>query len=169
MSMIGQVAGLNVKPKTPGEPGLPKAPVPLLQLTATGAGGDFNRYRTNTLGGDPDSAVLLLTEDILVDLRAEGWPVEPGELGENVLLAGIPNAALEPGRQVRLGAALLEVTRACQPCTELHTLPYVGAAHGPEFVRTLHGRRGWYARVLHEGDVSLGDEARVLPLRPPTL
>lgn len=159
--LVGRVAGLSVKPETPGEPGLPKSPAPLLRITAAGAGGDFNRYRTNELRGDPDSAILLLTEDILVSLRAEGWPVAPGDLGENVLLAGIPAAALEPGRRVRLGDVLLKVTRACVPCTELYQLSYVGSARGPEFIRAMRGRRGWYARVLSEGSIEPGAAVHV--------
>lgn len=161
--MVGRVASLSVKPETGGEAGLPKQAVSSLDLCATGAVGDFNRYRTRVLNGDPDSAVLLLTEDILEALRAEGWPVAAGHLGENVLLAEIPAAALGSGRQVRLGAALLEVTRACDPCTELSELPYVGEARGPEFIRTLHGRRGWYARVIQEGTVELGAPAQLIP------
>ncbi|HEV8598981.1 MAG TPA: MOSC domain-containing protein [Gemmatimonadales bacterium] len=150
-----------MKPETHGETGLPKQPVASLRLTSAGAVGDFNRYRTHRLNGDPDSAVLLLTEDILLALRAEGWPVAPGHLGENVLLAGIPAAALDSGKQVRLGDALLEVTRACDPCSELYGLPYVGKARGSEFIQTLHGRRGWYARVINPGTVELGTPAQV--------
>ncbi len=160
--MTGRVASLSVKPETAGAAGLPKRVVALVQLTTTGASGDFNRYRTRELHGDPESAVLLLTEDILVKLRGEGWPVAAGDLGENVLLAGIPAAALAPGRQVRLGDARVEVTRACDPCTELYLLPYVGTNRGPEFIRTMHGRRGWYARVLEEGPVAQGDPAQVV-------
>lgn len=160
--MVGRVASLSVKPETRGESGIPKQVVSSLQLGAAGALGDFNRYRARVLKGEPDSAVLLLTEDILEALRAEGWPVAAGHLGENVLLAEIPGAALGSGKQVRLGPALLEVTRACDPCTELAELPYVGKVRGPEFIRTLHGRRGWYARVIQEGTVELGAPAQVI-------
>jgi MOSC domain-containing protein YiiM len=161
--MAARVSGLSVKPETPGEFGLPKHPAKRIEITGKGASGDFNRYRTETLHGDPDSAILLMTEDILAALRAEGWPVAPGHLGENVLLAELDAAALGPGRRVRVGSALLEVTRACEPCSELYSLPYVGKARGPEFVRTMKGRRGWYARVLEEGKVSSGDPATLLP------
>jgi len=160
--MTGTVAGVSAKPKDGDEPGLPKQPVASLSLTAAGASGDYNRYRTRKLKGDPDSAVLLLTEDILLALRGEGWPVGAGDLGENVLLTGIANDALEPGRRLRLGAALVEVTRACEPCSELYGLPYVGADRGPQFLRTLQGRRGWYARVLGEGPVAPGDPVRLI-------
>ena len=65
-----------------------------LVITADGVEGDFNRWRTEKAAGDPDQAVLLLADEILAELRAEGWPVGPGDLGENLLLAGLPGNAL---------------------------------------------------------------------------
>lgn len=161
--MTASVASLNVKPKGVDEPGLPKRPVPRLAITAAGAAGDYNRYRSRELNGDPDSAILLLTEDILQQLRAEGWPVEPGDLGENVLLRGIANAELVPGVQLRVGGAVLQVSRACLPCNELYVLSYVGSERGPRFLKTLQGRRGWYARVLEGGTVVQGQLAILTP------
>ncbi len=161
--MTGHVASLSVKPETPGQVGLPKSAVASLAISAQGAGGDYNRYRTRTLHGDPDSAILLLTRDVLAALQREGWAVEPGHLGENVLLEGIGNAGLAPGKQVALGGeVVVQVTRECEPCSELYELPYIGKTRGPAFVRTLQHRRGWYARVLAAGTVARGDPARVL-------
>jgi MOSC domain-containing protein YiiM len=45
------------------------------------------------------------------------------------------------------------VSKACDPCTILYNLPYVGVERGPEFLRVMQGRRGWYARVLQGGTV----------------
>lgn len=162
MTAAGSVVGLSLKPRTGDEPGLPKRPVSELRVTEAGIAGDYNRYRTRTLKGDPDSAVLLMTDDVLGTLRAEGWPVGPGDLGENILLGGLGYAELGPGSRVAVGDALLQVTRACDPCTELYGLPYVGSARGPAFVKTMLGRRGWYARVLREATISLGAPAGVV-------
>jgi MOSC domain-containing protein YiiM len=161
--MTGRVIGLSVKPETKGEVGLPKRPVASLAISAQGAQGDYNRYRTRTLRGDPDSALLLLTRDVLDALHQEGWAVEPGHLGENVLLEGIGNDGLAPGKRVALGKdVVVEVTRECEPCSELYELPYIGQTRGPGFVRTLLHRRGWYARVVTAGTVARGDSARLL-------
>ena len=89
-----------------------------------------------------------------MDLRAEGWPVQAGELGENLTLAGLPPDALQPGAQVHLGAVVLEVSKPCDPCTVLYSLPYVGVERGPAFLRALQGRRGWFARVVNGGTVT---------------
>ena len=153
--MTGRVLQLSVKPETPGEFGLPKRAVPELFVTATGAAGDFNRYRTTQLPGDRDQALLLMTQDLLDTLRAEGWPVERGDLGENLTLGGVPESSLAPGVRLRLGPVELEISKACAPCTETYSLPYIGPEQGPAFVRALVGRRGWYARVLREGRLDL--------------
>jgi MOSC domain-containing protein YiiM len=128
--------------------------VSALTITTEGVQGDFNRWRTEKAGGDPDQAVLLIREEILADLRAEGWPIQPGDLGENLTVADLPTDALRPGVQVRLGQVVLEVSKPCDPCTNLYSLPYVGVDRGAAFLRALQGRRGWFARVIQGGTVS---------------
>jgi MOSC domain-containing protein YiiM len=153
--LTGRVLQLSVKPETAGEFGLPKRAVPELFVTAAGAAGDFNRYRTEQLPGDRDQALLLMTQDLLDTLRSEGWPVERGDLGENLTLGGVPESSLAPGVRLRLGEVELEISKACDPCSETWSLPYIGKERGPAFVRALVGRRGWYARVLTEGRLDL--------------
>ncbi len=152
----GRVVQLHLKPREGRARGIPKRPVTQLTITPDGVEGDFNRWRTEKANGDPDQAVLLLSEEILVVLREEGWPVQRGELGENLTLADLPPDALQPGVQLKVGDVVLEVSKACDPCTVLYTLPYVGVERGPEFLRTMLGRRGWYARVVQGGTVRTG-------------
>jgi MOSC domain-containing protein YiiM len=159
--MPGTVTRLSVKPRVPGEYGLPKYPVDQLTVTPAGAEGDYNNYRTRELHGDPDQAILVITGEVLRQLNGEGWPVAPGDLGENLTLDGIAESALAPGARLRAGGVTLEVSLACDPCTELYSLPYVGKERGPGFVRTMKGRRGWYARVLEPGVVRVGDPVRL--------
>jgi MOSC domain-containing protein YiiM len=152
----GRVVQLHLKPRQGRARGLPKPAVPQLTITPEGVQGDFNRWRSEEANGDPDQAVLLLSEEILAALRAEGWPVQAGELGENLTLADLPPDVFQPGARVQLGEVLLEVSKPCDPCTVLYTLPYVGAERGPAFLRTLKGRRGWFARVVQGGTVRPG-------------
>ncbi len=86
MSTVYQI---NVKPDTPGEAGLPKVSVPTTQVSAKGLDGDFNRFRVNKKQNDPDMAVMIISMDMLNDLNNEGWPVMPGDLGENLTLEKI--------------------------------------------------------------------------------
>lgn len=107
-------------------------------------------------------AVLLLPEETLEQLRREGWPVAAGDLGENVTTRGVPYAAFVPGSSWRIGGATVRITKPCTPCDNLYALPYVGAEKGPAFVRTLLGRRGWFASVDVAGVVRAGD--RIAPV-----
>ena len=168
---VGSVAGLFVKPETPGERGLPKAPVPRIEVLPAGVVGDFNRWRTEERHGDPNMAVLLMDTETLAELNRQGWPVRPGDLGENVLVQGVPYAELGSQGPWRIGEAVVEIAKPCDPCDNLSGLPYVGRARAPEFIRTMLGRRGWYGRVITAGTVRVGDPVEPLrtarPLAPP--
>lgn len=159
--MQGSIARVSIKGRVPGEVGLPKAAVPVLLVSAAGAEGDYNRYRMESLAGDPEQALLLVTEDLLATHQAAGWPVAAGDLGENVTLRGIPESVLGPGVRLESGAVRLEVTKPCVPCRELYTLPYLGSERGPAFLKAATGRRGWYARVLDGGELRPGDPVRL--------
>jgi len=151
--VTGSIARLSIKPRVPGEVGLPKGAVPVLRIEVSGAEGDYNHYRTTELHDDHEQALLLVTEDLLSQLNAAGWPVQPGDLGENLTLRGIPEAMLKPGVRMTIGPIALEVTKACDPCANLYHLPYVGREKGPGFLKATVGRRGWYARVLIGGEI----------------
>jgi MOSC domain-containing protein YiiM len=77
-------------------------------------------------------------------------------LGENLTLADLPPDVFQLGARVHVGGVVLEVSKPCDPCTVLYTLPYVGAERGAAFLRTLKGRRGWFARVVQGGTVRPG-------------
>jgi MOSC domain-containing protein YiiM len=143
-----RVHQINVSPQG----GLPKHPVAgPVWVRRQGVEGDFNRYRTEHLGGDPDSAVLLLSLSTLETLAREGYPVGPGSLGENFTLAGIEEDQLSVGQTLRLGSlALVQVSRPCLPCYQVQI-------YGTDFLRRIRGHRGAYARVLEEGPVRTGD------------
>jgi len=160
--MTGHISRLSIKSQTPGEYGLPKRAVPSLMITPMGAEGDYNRFRAVKLAGDPDQAILVLTQEVLDQLNVEGWPVAAGDLGENLTLGGVPEASLVPGTQLAIGELRLEITKPCEPCTELHSLPYVGKARGTEFVKTMVDRRGWFARVLAGGVVAVAAQVQVV-------
>lgn len=153
---MGTAVRLSIKPRVAGEVGLPKRAASSLRVTLDGAEGDYNNYRARTLSGDRDQALLVVTQDILDALRAEGYPVQPGDLGENLTLAGIREADLRPGVHLKVGEVSIVISKPCEPCTELYTLPYIGEARGPAFLKAATDRRGWYARVLAPGMIVEG-------------
>lgn len=161
-AMDGTVIQVNVKGRQAGQRGIPKKPVERAEIRGTGLIGDFNRYRQEKLRGDSDSAVLLLPMEVIEELRLEGWEVQPGDLGENVTTEGIVLEAIGPGTRLIVGGQVeLELSRVCKPCQNLRVLPYIGGERLRDFMQTLEGRRGWYARVIREGMVRPGDSISV--------
>ncbi len=160
--MTPHVQQINIKPETPGEVGLPKVPIELANVTLSGVDGDYNRFRKKKKENDPDMAVMVISTDILSQLNKEGWPVQPGDLGENLTLSGMDYASIEPGQQYQAGEVTFEISFICDPCSNLYALPYVGDERGPAFIKTLMNRRGWYARVLKTGTIKPGDGVTLL-------
>jgi MOSC domain-containing protein YiiM len=159
-----RIVRIGIKGERPGERGLPKPEVDAVRLGTNGLEGDFNLYRQKERSGDPGMAVLLLPIETIRALNREGWPVQPGDLGENFTTEGLDDGSLTEGRELALGAeAVVELTKPCTPCDNLWLLPYVGRDRGPEFLRTTLGRRGVFARVLHPGLVRRGDPIGVRP------
>ncbi len=154
--MSASVIQISVKPDTPGEVGLPKMPVDQVWVKKEGLEGDYNRARMKK-GNDPDKAVMIISTDILDQLNQEGWPVKPGDVGENLTITNIDYKKIAAGQKYLIGEAEIEISFICEPCTNLYKLPYVGTQRGPEFMATIMNRRGWYARVLKEGLVSVGN------------
>ena len=155
MAVIMQI---NIKPQIKGERGLPKKPVDSAFVSAAGVRGDFNLYRHEELEDDPDSALLIIPIETIRALNSEGWPIEPGDLGENLTTSGLPYDSLAVGKVFSAGGVRFQISRACDPCDNLFHLPYVGRLKGPQFLKTMLGRRGWYAKVLKEGRITTKDQ-----------
>jgi MOSC domain-containing protein YiiM len=153
----GRVRSLHRKPETGSEHGLPKPEVPEVRIGANGVVGDFNRYRHEEQADESNQAVLLMPIEMIRELNTEGWPIHEGDVGENVTTEGIPYDQFRPGDRFRIGEAVLEISKPCTPCTNLELLPYVGQAKGAVFLKTMLGRRGWYASVVHPGRIRTGD------------
>ena len=142
-----------------------KPSVPGFGLGVDGCAGDYNNYRATQLKNTRDRAISIITSDVYGALRQEGWPVDQGDLGENLFVDGMAYGTFAVGRRFQLGAtALVEITEAIVPCGYLCTLPYLSQKwRCADFIRTLAGRRGWYAKVRVPGYVAVGDPVVALP------
>ena len=94
---------INKKPKSKGKPGLPKIPTHNAQVTRDGVLGDYNNFRDTKKNNDPNMALMILSTDILQDLNDEGWPVKPGDLGENLTLSNIDYSVIAPAQKYKIG------------------------------------------------------------------
>jgi len=150
----GRVVQVSLSPG-----GVPKRAVASARVTTDGLEGDGHRDREHH--GGPERAVCLYALELIEALRAEGHPVTPGALGENVTLAGLDWSALTPDACLVVGDVLLQITRYTSPCVNITT-----SFAGGDYSRISQKRRpGWsrvYARVLKGGEIRAGDEARLL-------
>ena len=76
--------------------------------------------------------------------------VAPDQLRRNIVVAGLNLLALKE-RPFRLGSARLEMTGECHPCSRMEEIL------GPGGYNAVRGHGGITARVLEDGQVSLGD------------
>jgi MOSC domain-containing protein YiiM len=114
--------------------------------------------------------VHLIHAELHDELRAAGFHVSAGDMGDNVTTRGVDLLALPTGTRLRLGAeALVEVTGLRNPCTQLDRFQpglkaaVLGRAPDGSLVR----KSGIMAIVLTGGEVRPGDAISVeLPPEP---
>jgi len=143
-----RVAALNLSAG-----GVPKWPVFSGFLSFAGLAGDEH---ANPLHGSATAALCLFSGEVIDRLRAEGHPIGPGTIGENVTVRGLDWARIRPGDALSIGPARVEVTRFTTPCVTIK-----GSFADGQFAR-VHadqhpGEARVYARVLAEGTIAVGD------------
>lgn len=139
--------------------GVPKLPVQEATVVELGMVGDDHRFPD--LHGGPDRALCLFSLERIVELQAEGHPIFPGAVGENVTVSGLDWEQLEPGVRLNLGAeVLVEITNYTSPCNTIQASFMNG-----EFARIsqqVHpGHSRVYARVLRPGRLVVGQVVTV--------
>lgn len=146
-----------------GPGGVPNRPVASAGVTVEGLEGD--RFRFPDVHGLPGQAVLILTEAALEELKAEGFALFAGALGENLTVRGIGRREIVPGQRWRVGdEVILETTKSRSPCKTLdvygETLRsriHDGLAKRNDPASPVWGLSGVYARVITGGRVKPGD------------
>jgi len=155
--MAGTILQVNVKSKVPDERGLPKYAVKHSYATKQGLDGDYNKFRQTKKKGNKDMAILVYPIETIQELNQEGWPVQPGDVGENLTVKGYAHDSFKVGQQYIAGNSTIEISLECDPCTNLSLLPYIDQKNIKTFMNTVLHRRGWYARVIKDGEIKPGD------------
>jgi len=132
--------------------GIPKHPRPCAEISFIGLKNDgHNHAKHNT----PLQAVCLQDEEILGQLRQEGFPVHHGSIGENLTVRNLHVQKLSVGTVLEFeGGVVLELTKERKPC-------YVLDAIDPRLKEAILGRCGFYTRVLQEGVVKTGEQIKI--------
>lgn len=135
--------------------GVPKRAVGHAEVTLSGLMGD--RQRNLEVHGGPQRAVCLYSLECILALQAEGHPIYPGAIGENITLAGLDWSKVTPGTRLWLGReVLIEITRYTSPCNNIAE----AFANGDYSRVSQKLHPGWarvYARVIQGGKISIGD------------
>jgi MOSC domain-containing protein YiiM len=151
----GTVVAIHTAPAS-GVPMVPRDRV----LAIAGVGLEGDRYATRAgtwsanLGVDRD--ITLVEAEVIEDLAAiDGIVLAPGQTRRNVTTRGIRLNDLV-GRRFRVGDAVCEGTRLCEPCQYLTDLV------GEPILRPLAHRAGLRARIVEGGEIAVG--AEIAPL-----
>jgi MOSC domain-containing protein YiiM len=131
-----------------------------------------HRSRVRKNPDDPNlRQVHLIHEELFKELRARGFEVAPGMIGENVTTRGIDLLGLPTGTRLRLGPqAVIEITGLRNPCGHLDTFRsgLMAAVLGRDPEGRLVRKSGVMAIVIAGGDVQAGDAIAVeLPAGEP--
>ena len=147
-------------------------------ISGLGVAGDAHCGATvkhrSRVARDPAQANLrqvhLIHAELFDELRAAGFTVTPGDIGENITTRGIDLLALPTGTLLRLGAeAVIEVTGLRNPCYQLDDfqkglmVATLDRNAGGELIR----KAGIMAIVRTGGEVRAGEPIGVdLPPEP---
>ena len=105
----------------------------------------------------------------MADVARRGIHLEPGMLGENIVVSGIDVMSLSIGAQIEIGQALLAVTEVRNPCLQLNEMhPNLLKAVVDKIDGQVYRNAGMMARVLRGGRVAPGDPV-VVHVKPSVL
>ncbi len=94
--------------------------------------------------------ILLIDEETL-----NAFGLTAGRVRENITTRGIALKSLAEGTRIRVGGALLEITKHCLPCEFIEDIR-------PGLRAQMEGQRGMLARVIEDGEIRVGDAIEIL-------
>jgi MOSC domain-containing protein YiiM len=99
--------------------------------------------------------VSLLSFEKIEEFRSRGAKVEFGAFGENIIVEGYDFRNLPVGTRFQCGTAVLEMTQIGKEC---HSHCQIYQVMGD----CIMPREGVFAKVLEEGEISVGDELVII-------
>lgn len=113
--------------------------------------------------------VHLMQVELFAELRAKGFVVEPGDLGENITTSGIDLLALGRGAILRIGEQVaLQVTGLRNPCSQIEAFaPGLLKEVAAKTNQGVERKAGIMCIALEDGSVKPGDAIQVEPFAGP--
>jgi MOSC domain-containing protein YiiM len=146
-----RVVSIVYRPRGTGRPQdrYSRVPAERVRLVA------FQGIEGDMKGSATKRQLNVMCAETLAELGAEGFRVAPGEMGEQIVVAGVDFTALAPGARLKLGEAVIEVVEPRTGCQRFEMIQ--GQSR-----HLVQGRLGVIARVVTGGEVSVGDAVEVL-------
>jgi MOSC domain-containing protein YiiM len=147
--------------------GVPNHEIGCGDVTVRGIAGDG--WNHPQFHGVARRAILLITAEGLDEIKAVGFPVYPGALGENLTTRGLDRRALRAGQRFRCGTATIQLTELRLPCDTLSVYGkgiqaaiYDARAMKADPSSEVWGLSGFYASVVEPGILRPGDSITLL-------
>ncbi len=110
-------------------------------------------------GRSPERQLNLISLEWLEALKPRGYKTGPGEFGEQITVQGLAVQDLPSGARLQIGPrAVIEVIKPRYGCARLD------AAQGQPVMTAGVGPLGILARVIHGGEIRVGDEVVILEM-----
>lgn len=147
----GRVVSIVYRPKDTGRPQdhYERVAVDRVRLV------EFWGIEGDQKGSSTSRQLNVMLAETLAELGAEGFKVAPGEMGEQIVVAGVDPAAMVEGTHIKLGEATIEIGIPRTGCARFEMIQ--------DKPRTLvKGRLGVLATVVTGGEIAVGDAVEVL-------
>ena len=176
--MTGRERGTVVAVSRCPDHGFSKAPQAEIRLLeGLGVEGDAHAgrtvqhlYRIKLDAEAPNLAqVHFLHAELFDEMAAQGYALEPGAMGENVLTSGLDLLAMPTGATFRIGEAIVEISGIRDPCKKIDALGkgLTKALFGRATDGSLQRKAGIMGVVRRGGAIRPGDAVFVeLPPEP---
>jgi len=158
----GSVVQINIS-----KGGVPKLPIAEARVTRLGIEGDGHAHPE--FHGGPKQALLWICEEAIDELKALGYPLYAGALGENLTTRGVDRRGLRIGQRWRIGEIAIELTKVREPCRtiqrygwDIGTAVYDRSVASGDWTSPRWGLSGFYASVVQPGFLHVGDAVSLL-------
>jgi MOSC domain-containing protein YiiM len=113
----------------------------------------------DTKGGHPKRQLNIMSYEMLQVLKSEGFDIEPGSMGEQIVIKGMDIDSLQPGTQIKIGdSAVVEIGKPRTGCEKFELVQN-------QSPKKVQNRMGMMARVIVSGEIRVGDPvSEVVPV-----